>query len=195
MLGSDILQIFNIRDGGLAIYGGLIAGGYVIAKRCKACKIRPEECFDYIAPFVAIAQCIGRFGNFFNLEAYGAQTQSFFRIGFQTINGYIEVHPVFFYESLATLIIFLLLRHMQKNRKFIGQICYSYILLYSGVRMFLELLRADSLMFLNFRISMVVSVILFIYSGVVLIKRYTQYAIRDSAKPLDLNKSNKKYKK
>lgn len=187
---SDILEIFNIRDGGLAIYGGLLAGGYVMMKRCKECKIKPEEFFDYIVPFVAIAQCIGRFGNFFNLEAYGIETESFFRMGIQTINGYKEVHPVFFYESLATFIIFLILRHMQKDRKFIGQICYTYILLYSGVRMLLEMLRVDSLMFFGFKISIVLSVVLFIYSGVIIIKRYTEYAIRDSHKPLDLNKTN-----
>jgi len=186
MHGSDILQIFDIRDGGLAIYGGLIAGGYVIIKRCKVFRVKPEEFFDYIVPFVALAQSIGRWGNFFNVEAYGTQTKSILRMGIQTINGYMEVHPVFLYESIITFLIFLLLRHMQKNRKFEGQIFYTYLLLYAGARMFLETLRADSLMFLGFRISGILSVIIFIFSIIILLKRYVDYRIKETNKPKNI---------
>lgn len=180
---SNPTEIFNIRDGGLAIYGGLLAGGYVIIKKCKTYRIKPEEFFDYIAPFVALAQAVGRWGNFFNVEAYGIKSTSFLRMGIETINGYIEVHPVFLYESVATFIIFLWLRHVQKNRKFIGQVFYLYIAMYSGVRMYLEILREDSLMLFDFKVSRVLSILMFVYAACILLKRYIKYAIKEMHKP------------
>lgn len=76
--------------------------------------------------------------------------------------GYIEVHPVFLYESIATLLIFVFLRIMQKNRKFKGQILYLYLILYGGVRTFLEGLRVDSLWLGSFRVSQVLSMLIFV---------------------------------
>ncbi|MCI8308913.1 MAG: prolipoprotein diacylglyceryl transferase [Clostridia bacterium] len=76
--------------------------------------------------------------------------------------GYIEVHPVFLYESISTFIIFIILRIFQKNRKFKGQILYLYFILYGFVRMFLEGLRVDSLWLGNFRISQILSGGLFV---------------------------------
>jgi len=82
---------------------------------------------------------------------------------------YIEVHPTFLYESLATFIIFLIL--INKKRKFTGEICYLYIILYSFERMLVEGLRTDSLMLGNFRISQVLSVVLFVVFGILYLKR------------------------
>lgn len=164
------IEILNFRNGGLAIYGGLIAGVIVIIKMCKKYGINKLDFFDYIVPFVSIAQCIGRWGNFFNIEAYGYQTDSLFRMGIFTEQGYMEVHPVFLYECIICLIMFFILRALQKKRKFAGEICFSYLAMYSFARFFLEGLRQDSLMFLDFRISKVVSLIIFVYSCYFLLK-------------------------
>lgn len=167
---SSPFQILNFRDGGLAIYGGLIAGAIVALIYCKFKNINFLNCLDYIVPFVAIAQSIGRWGNFFNIEAYGETTKSIFRMGIQTINGYIEVHPVFLYESISTFFIFIFLKHRQKQRKFQGEIFLEYLMLYSFDRIFLEGVRTDSLMLFNFRISQILSIFIFIVSLIFFIK-------------------------
>ena len=172
---KNILEIFNLRDGGLAIYGGLILGATTIIINCKIKKIDILNFLDYIIPFVAIAQSIGRWGNFFNIEAFGRKTSSFLRMGI-VANEYIEVHPVFLYESISTFIIFCILRKIQKNRRFKGQILLIYCLLYSGIRTILEGLRVDSLMLFNFRISQILSIIIFLISIFILYKniKYTK---------------------
>lgn len=166
------IKILHIRDGGLAIYGGLIIGAVVIKIKCQKRKVNFLDFLDYIAPFVALSQSIGRWGNFFNQEAYGIETTNFLRMGLNTEVGYKEVHPTFLYESISTLIIFIILRKMQKNRKFRGQICYSYLVLYSGIRMVIESVRIDSLMLENFRISQVLSVAIFVVFGIMLLKNH-----------------------
>jgi len=115
---KNIIEIFNIRNGGLAIYGGLFLGALAICVYCKYKKIKVLDLFDYTVPYIAIAQSIGRFGNFFNLEAYGEETTSLLRMGIITNSGYIEVHPTFLYESFTTFVIFLILKILQKYRKF-----------------------------------------------------------------------------
>jgi phosphatidylglycerol:prolipoprotein diacylglycerol transferase len=155
-------KIFKIRDGGLAIYGGIIA---IVLYCYIVCKIKKKsflDLADYLIPYLALGQSIGRWGNFFNQEAYGKTTKSIFRMGLNTASGYIEVHPVFLYESIATLLIFIILRILQKKRKFKGQILYLYFVLYGIARMFLEALRVDSLMLGNFRISQILSGVLFV---------------------------------
>ncbi len=169
---KNTFEILNFRNGGLAIYGGLIFGGIAISIYCKIKKINILNFLDYVIPYVAIAQCIGRFGNFFNIEAYGIQTTSLFRMGIQTVQGYIEVHPVFFYESIATLIIFLVLKKLQNSTKFKGQILLYYCLFYSGIRFFLEGIRIDSLMIFNFRISQIISLIVFVTSFIIIMCNY-----------------------
>lgn len=166
------VKIFELRDGGLAIYGGLIAGAMVIFGKCQKKKINPFDFFDYIVPFVAIAQSIGRWGNFFNQEAYGIRTTNIFRMGIQTLEGYKEVHPTFLYESIATFFIFVILRILQKNRKFVGEITYFYLLLYAGARGIIEPLRVDSLWLGNFRISQILSWVIFVVSGIMLLKNF-----------------------
>ena len=161
---NNIKEVFNFRDGGLAIYGGLITGILTAIIICKIKKIDILNVLDYVIPFVALAQAIGRWGNFFNVEAYGYETDIFLRMGIFTSDGYIEVHPTFLYESICTILIFLILRKLQKNRKFKGEIFLLYCILYSGIRFFIEGLRIDSLMFYNFRISQILSIIIFLIS-------------------------------
>ena len=155
------VQIFNIRDGGLAIYGGIIAIIGFLLVYCKIKKINFLNLVDYLIPYLAIGQCIGRWGNFFNVEAYGGITNSIFRMGIETSSGYIEVHPVFLYESIATLLIFVVLSILKRKRKFEGQIFYLYFIMYGFVRFLLEGLRQDSLMLGKIRVSSALSFVLF----------------------------------
>lgn len=168
---SNPLQIFNLRNGGQAIYGGIIAGLIVIVTRCNKKNINVYNFLDYIIPFVAIGQSIGRWGNFFNIEAYGTSTNNLLRMGIQTIEGYIEVHPVFLYESVFTLFLFIILKYKQKKRKFEGEIVLTYLIMYSFVRFFLENLRIDSLMSFSVRVSGVISIIIFVLSLTLYLKK------------------------
>lgn len=171
-------QILNFRNGGLAIYGGLIFGAIAIIINCRLQKKNILDFFDLIVPFVAIAQSIGRWGNFFNIEAHGYETDSIFRMGIKTIQGYIEVHPTFLYESVSTLVIGIVLMIMQRKRKYRGQILLLYCMLYGVIRFFIESLRTDSLMFWNFRISQILSIIVFIVSAcLVIIKKIKSKAV------------------
>lgn len=162
-------QIFNFRDGGLAIYGGLIFGAISLIVSLKISKVNFFDFLDRIVPYVALAQCFGRWGNFFNVEAYGTETSSILRMGIIKNGVYTEVHPTFFYESIFNLIIFIILSKMQKTRKYKGQILLYYLAGYGLIRMIIEGLRVDSLMFLGFRVSQVLSLIIFIISIIFII--------------------------
>lgn len=161
---ENLFQIFNIRDGGLAIYGGLIFGLFSIFISFRNKKESLLKYLDFIVPSVAIAQSIGRWGNFFNVEAYGYETTNLLRMGIIESGKYIEVHPVFLYESICTFLIFIFLLYLQKNKKFNGQVLFSYLLLYSAARTFLEGFRTDSLMLFGFRVSRVLSIMIFAIS-------------------------------
>ena len=91
-------------------------------------------------------------------------------MGIETINGIQYVHPTFLYESICTFIIFIILMHLSKRRKFSGEITYLYLILYSFIRFFIEGLRIDSLMLGGFRISQIVSIMLFITFSIVYYK-------------------------
>jgi len=160
---EEPLKIFKIRDGGLAIYGGILSAIIFALVFCKIKKKSFLDLADFMACFLALGQSIGRWGNFFNREAYGSKTTFFLRMGiFTPEKSYIEVHPVFLYESICTFLIFVILKIMQKNRKFKGQIFYMYFILYGFVRMFLEGLRTDSLWLGPLRISQILSAIFFV---------------------------------
>lgn len=159
---TSLASVLNIKDGGLAIYGGIIGGAITIYFFCKKKNIKMLDLLDYIVPYLALGQAIGRWGNFINVEAYGKSTNIPWKMGIQTSNGIEYVHPTFLYESICTFIIFIILTKLSKNRKFSGQIVYVYLILYSFIRFFIEGLRTDSLMLGDFRISQIVSVVLFI---------------------------------
>lgn len=169
---KHILEIFSLRSGGLAIYGGLIFGGLSILVYSKIRKKDTVDLLDYLVPFVAIAQFFGRFGNFFNVEAYGYETRSLFRMGIIEGIKYVEVHPMFLYEAIINLAIFAFLRVMQSRRSFKGEILLLYCMLYSFFRAILESYRVDSLMFFNYRISQILSIIIFIVSTCLFVKNY-----------------------
>ena len=166
---KNLIEIFNIRNGGLAIYGALIGAIVTIIFFCKYKKINILDMTDYLAPFVAIGQSIGRWGNFFNLEAHGTETTSLFRMGIVENGKYIQVYPTFFYESVCTLIIFFILYIKRNKRDYTGQITFIYFFLYGFIRAIIEGLRTDSLMIANFRVSQIISIFLCIIFGSILL--------------------------
>ena len=104
---NHIDEIIKIWHGGLAIYGGILTAILVIWIYCKKKSIKVFDFLDFLAPLVALGQAIGRWGNFVNREAYGAITNSFFKMEILLNNGeYIAVHPTFLYESIGLFVIF-----------------------------------------------------------------------------------------
>ena len=173
---DNLWDIFKIRDGGLAIYGGLIFGILAVVFNCKRKNINVLDFLDYTVPYIALVQCIGRWGNFFNVEAYGTETHNFFRMAIQTKDIlYQEVHPTFLYESFATLVIFCILMYKQNERDFKGQILVWYLGLYAFARFFIEGLRIDSLMLGPVRVSQALSGIIFVVCLGIVIKNFKRY--------------------
>ncbi len=158
---QHLTEIFQISNGGLAIYGGVIGGIITAVIFCKVKKINFLELCDYCAPYLALCQSIGRWGNFVNREAYGQLTDSLLKMGIYDsfINDYIFVQPTFLYESICTFIIFLILIKINKNKKFTGQSFYLYMILYGLSRAFIEGMRADSLYLGDIRISQLLSLL------------------------------------
>lgn len=159
---SHINEIFQIWNGGIAIYGAIIGAIITAIIFCKVKKMKFLNLADFCVPYLALAQSIGRWGNFVNREAFGEVTDSFFRMGiFDTkLNEYVFVHPTFLYESIITFTIFVALILMKKNRKFEGQLFYLYMILYGIGRAIVEGLRTDSLMFGTFRVSQMLAMFL-----------------------------------
>lgn len=151
-------DIINIRNGGLAIHGGLIAGLLTAWIITRIRKINLLDFLDLVLPVVALAQAIGRWGNFFNEEAHGIETDLPWAV---IINGH-HYHPTFLYESIWCLLLFILLSYIGKNRLFPGQPACLYGILYSVERFFVEWLRTDSLMIGPFKQAQVLSLTLII---------------------------------
>ena len=146
-------RIVAIWDGGLAIYGGIIAAALVVVVFCLVRKLSIGAFLDIGALGLLIGQCIGRWGNFVNQEAYGAETTLPWRMGLYVDGGYIYVHPTFLYESLWNLAGFFLLRAIGKRwRKYDGQIFTMYVAWYGLGRFWIEGLRTDSLYFFGLTI-------------------------------------------
>ncbi|MEG1931124.1 MAG: prolipoprotein diacylglyceryl transferase [Anaerovorax sp.] len=155
---SDPLQIFNLRGGGLAIHGGLIFGLAAAAVLCVIWNFKPLALLDLVVPSLAIAQSIGRWGNFFNSEAHGGPTNLPWAI---MVDGQ-AVHPTFLYESIWCFLLFFVLLAVDNKRKFEGQTFLLYGILYSFERFFVEALRTDSLMLGPFKQSQVLSLLIFV---------------------------------
>ena len=150
---GDIKKILNIRGGGLAIHGGLIFAFIAVCILCAVWKLRPLNVLDLAVPCIAIAQAIGRWGNYFNSEAHGGPTDLPWAI---TVNGQ-SVHPTFLYESIWCFLLFFFLIYVDNRRKFEGQTLLLYGILYSAERFFVEALRTDSLMIGPFKQAQVLS--------------------------------------
>lgn len=159
---GDLSAILNIREGGLAIHGGLIFGFLAAWLVCRHKKINILNALDLAVPCIALGQAIGRWGNFFNEEAHGGETDFPISVLIDGVN----YHATFLYESLWCLTLFFVLSHIAKNRRFTGQIFCLYAMLYSVERFFVESLRTDSLMIGPFKQAMVLSACLIVAGAV-----------------------------
>ncbi len=165
---NNLSEIINIRGGGLAIHGGIIAAVIVGAVFCKIRKVNFWQIADITAPSIILGQAIGRWGNFINQEAYGTVTDLPWGI---IVDGQ-KVHPTFLYESLWNIVVFLfLLWYRRKGRKKDGEVFLLYAILYSVGRFFVEGLRTDSLMFGGFRVAQLISIAIIITMTGIFIKR------------------------
>lgn len=164
-------EILNFRNGGIAIYGALIGAVVTILIFCKIKKINLLNLLDYLAPIIPLAQAIGRWGNYINIEAYGSETTLPLKMEIIE-NGITKyVHPTFLYESVGNIILFFILLKISKKRKFSGQIACLYFIGYAFIRFWVEGLRTDSLMLGNIRISQLISIIIFIIGIVIYYER------------------------
>ena len=150
----SLAKMVRIWDGGLAIYGGVIAAVLTLLVFCKVRKIKFLAFADLGVYGLLIGQMVGRWGNFMNIEAYGGPTTLPWRMGiYEYVDGvtrYVEVHPTFLYESLWNLVGLLLLwLVVRRLRRFDGQICLSYFAWYGIGRGMIEGLRTDSLYFFD----------------------------------------------
>ena len=152
---NDPISILYIWNGGLAIYGGVIGAALGVLLFSKMKKIKVGAVLDVVALGFFIGQAIGRWGNFFNREAFGAATDIFTKMGL--FNRYTQsweyYHPTFLYESLWNVAGFVLLHKLSKKRQYDGQIALGYAAWYGLGRTFIEGLRMDSLYWGNFRVS------------------------------------------
>lgn len=162
---SNWLAIFDVRDGGLAIYGGLIGAVALGGLACKWRKVRFLPMLDIAGIGFLLGQGIGRWGNFVNIEAYGGHTDLPWGMTASTISESLApVHPTFLYESIWCLLGFALLAWFAKRRKFDGQVFLLYLIWYGFERFFVEGLRVDSLWLIPnvIRVSQALSAVLFI---------------------------------
>ncbi|MFA7636888.1 MAG: prolipoprotein diacylglyceryl transferase [Monoglobales bacterium] len=173
---NNLIQVFKIWEGGIAIYGGVIGAfiaGYLYA---KAKKISFFKIADIGAPCFLIGQAIGRWGNFVNAEAFGSKTT--LPWGMQLVQEGITVHPTFLYESLWNSVGFLILTLVRKKKPFEGFIFYGYLLWYGLGRVWIEGLRTDSLMLGNLRISQLVAGLCIIVSLSVMLMKWKNDSIK-----------------
>ena len=158
---DDPIRLLYIWEGGLAIYGGVLGAAIGVTVLCRVKRIKLPAMLDLVSLGFLIGQSIGRWGNFFNREAFGAETVTFLRMGL--MNRYTGdvtyYHPTFFYESLWNAIGFLLLHQLSKKRQYDGQIALGYAAWYGLGRAFIEGLRTDSLYWGPFRVSQLLAAV------------------------------------
>lgn len=175
---ADPIEIFKVWHGGLAIHGGIIFGLIFILFYCYKYKENSFKILDMVVVGLIIAQAIGRWGNFFNMEAHGPEVsleylQSLyvpdFIINGMYING-VYYLPTFYFESLLCLFGFVILLIVRRFKKIkIGQITALYLIFYGIIRYFIESFRTDSLMLFDFKIAQIVSVIMLVSGFIIFI--------------------------
>lgn len=208
-LGESLRRMIAVWEGGLGIYGGVIAGGIAGCLVAKHKKMNILQTLDFLAPGVMLAQSIGRWGNFFNVEAFGGLTDGPLRMCSPTIANYLArhdyieynsteyaqilsgelgVHPTFFYESmwnlvgfLAIWLIFVQIPKTKKFHKFHGQIFYMYLIWYGLGRFWIEGLRTDSLYLIEgvIRISQLVALLSLIVGTALMIYSFVKLHRRE----------------
>ena len=182
------LAVFYIWEGGLAIYGGVLGAVLGVFVLCRIKKISPFALLDLVSIGFLIGQSIGRWGNFFNREAFGAETDSFLRMGLLDPATGITTyhHPTFLYESIWNALGFLLLHKLSKKREYDGQIALGYVVWYGLGRAFIEGLRTDSLYIpgTQLRVSQVLAAASCLAAVAVLV----YFVLKPPAKPLFANR-------
>jgi len=191
--GRSFFTFFNLREGGLAIYGGIIGAllaGFIISRYKK---IPINTITDTAGPSLALGQAIGRIGNFFNREAFGGYTDGLFAMRLRVdqvryttpdlmervyeFGGveYLQVHPAFLYESVFNFMLVAALVIYRPYKRFDGEMILLYMLGYGIARFFIEGLRTDQLIFFGTGLpaSQIVSVLFVIFAAVMLFRGYT----------------------
>ena len=193
MYKDDILSVFNIREGGLAIYGGVIAAVITVFVFAHVRKMSAPLLLDTAVFGLVTGQMIGRLGNFFNREAFGEYTDNLFamrlpldavrasdvtekmKTHMETVNGvdYIQVHPTYLYESLWCLMVLILLFVYLKHKAFDGEVFLVYLAAYGLGRFWTESLRTDQLLLpgIGLPVSQVLAGIL-VVASIILIKYF-----------------------
>lgn len=193
---DNLSEILNIRNGGLAIYGGIIAGVITVFIYSKIKKMKFLQIADTVCMGLAAGQIIGRWGNFFNREAFGEYTNNLLAMQLPvsavreneitsamwnhvvTIGGveYIQVHPTFLYEGLWNLMVLLFLFWFRKRKKFEGELFFCYLVGYGVGRFWIESLRTDQLLLpgIHVPVSQLLSAVLVIVSLSVIICKRTK---------------------
>lgn len=173
--GADPWSFLRIRDGGLAIYGGVIATvlSLLVYTRVKKLKLAPF--LDIASLGLLIGQCVGRWGNFVNREAHGGVTSPnfFLRMGLEENGVVTYYHPTFLYESLWNLVGFVLIHFLSKKRKYDGQVFLLYLAWYGLGRAWIEGMRTDSLYIggTGIRVSQLLAAVTFLAAGGILLWR------------------------
>ena len=181
---SNPKEIIAIWNGGLAIHGGIITGLLVVLVYCKKKNINTLKMLDIGVVGVIIAQAIGRWGNFFNGEAYGPVTTMAhlksllipnFIIKGMYIDGAYHI-PTFLYESIWCFLGFIIMILLRKYKKLrLGTLTGFYLIWYGIERFFVEILRTDSLMLFNIKVAQIVSIIFIISGIIIIIKNKEEY--------------------
>lgn len=206
---NDLLSILDFRGGGIAIYGAVIASILTAVIYCKIKHYSLLELMDTAMPGLILGQAIGRWGNFFNQEAFGGYTDSFFamRLNVKTAAytttelikhavkvgdvNYIQVHPTFLYESFGCLVILAIMIFVFRRRKFKGQVASIYMIGYGILRAFIENLRTDQLKVwnTNYPVSVFVSIV-FALTGIIMMIVLGVRAKNTSKKEKNKDKKN-----
>ena len=191
MYKNDLLDIFNLREGGLAIYGGVIGAVIAVFVLARVKRLSPFQILDTVALAILNGQMLGRWGNFFNREAFGEYTDSLFamrlpldavrsgdvtdlmREHIERIDGvsYIQVHPTFLYESVWCCVLLILLALYRKHKKYEGELFLLYIFGYGLGRVWIEGLRTDQLLIpgIGFPVSQAIAGCVVVFAGAALI--------------------------
>ena len=158
---SNPISVLYIWNGGLAIYGAVLGAFLGVVVYCKIKKCSLPALLDLVVMGFLTGQMVGRWGNFFNREAFGAATEAFSRMGlYNTVTHEWEYyHPTFLYESVWNLVGLVLLHFLSKKRRYDGQVALGYAAWYGLGRTFIEGLRMDSLYWGSFRVSQVLAAV------------------------------------
>ena len=159
------IEVLYIWNGGIAIYGAVIGAALGVMLFSLIKKVKLAAVLDLVAISFLIGQFIGRWGNFFNREAFGAETDVFIRMGI----GSTYHHPTFLYESLWNVVGFVLLHFLSKHRRYDGQMALGYAAWYGLGRTFIEGLRTDSLYWGNFRVSQLLAAVTCFAAAIILV--------------------------